>query len=283
MYIFRAVSDLQSFLAQQSRSIGFVPTMGALHEGHLSLIRTSLQENQCTVCSIYINPTQFNDPKDFQHYPVTLEKDIELLESAGTHILFLPSTEEIYPHGTKHLKQYAIGYLDTILEGPQRPGHFNGVCNVVHRLLDMVKPQNLYLGEKDFQQCAVIKQMVEQEHLPVQIHTCSTLRHEDGLAMSSRNARLSEEGRKIAGLIYRTLNRIRENLADQSFSTLKEVALKELRDHQFETEYLELADSSKLELISSPLPLKEMVLLIATRLEGIRLIDNLIIPPIDKR
>src|SRR5215468_2087012 len=174
MVIFKTARDLQGYLdkyRKKGKSIGFVPTMGALHDGHLSLLKSSKSHNTVTVCSIFVNPAQFNDPKDFKKYPTTLEQDIFKLETAGCDILFLPPVEEMYPNGIADKKQYDLGYLDTLLEGKFRPGHFQGVCMAVERLLEIVLPDNLYLGQKDFQQCMVINKLIQLMGKENQIHT----------------------------------------------------------------------------------------------------------------
>ena len=208
MILFKKITELTHFLAKKKKNgnlIGFVPTMGALHNGHLSLIAQCKMQNTITVSSIFVNPTQFNQAKDFEKYPVTLENDINLLEKAGCDVLFLPSVTEIYPNGIANLPQYQLGYLETVLEGKYRPGHFQGVCQVVHRLLDIVQPNNLYLGQKDYQQCMVIKKLVEITNLNINIVVGSTLREANGLAMSSRNMRLNDDERKKAVKIAETL------------------------------------------------------------------------------
>ena len=195
MILFKRSLELAKYLESRRNSglrIGFVPTMGALHNGHISLIKASMGVTDLTVCSIFVNPTQFNDPKDFKKYPITLEKDIYLLEKNGTHVLFLPDPAEIYPDGTHHLEHYDLGYLETILEGQYRPGHFQGVCQVMHRLLRIVGPTDLFMGEKDYQQCLVIKRLLETGGSQPSFHTCPTLRESDGLAMSSRLAGMVE-------------------------------------------------------------------------------------------
>lgn len=275
MHIFKRKSDLAHFLEHKSTSVGFVPTMGALHPGHISLINQSHADHAITVCSIYVNPTQFNNPVDFDTYPNTIVADIELLIDAHCDVLFLPSTDEMYPMGIHHIKQYELGYLNTILEGPNRPGHFNGVCAIVHQLLEAVLPNQLYLGEKDFQQCMVIKQLVSQLHLPVQITTCPTLREHDGLAMSSRNIRLSAQARKLAPLIYKTLQYIQQQANQLPFNIAQQQALHDLQAAGFHTSYLEIADANTLELLHEYDLNKSMVVLIATQLENVRLIDNL--------
>lgn len=274
MFIFKRIRDLQDFLQNQS-NIGFVPTMGALHEGHISLIHSSSKSCQISVCSIFVNPTQFNDPKDFEKYPITLEKDIEMLEMAGCDVLFLPQIAEMYPAGIQTIRQYNLGYLNTILDGAFRPGHFNGVCAIVHQLLLAVKPLHLFLGEKDFQQCMVIRQLVDQEQLPVQVHAMATLRMKSGLAMSSRNQRLSENGLQKAASLYQVLKEIGTGKHQHSFSDLRTKALQKLENEGFETEYLVLADANTLHFLDDFNHDVAMVVLIASKLESVRLIDNL--------
>ena len=275
MYIFTKIADLQQFLSSQLGSIGFVPTMGALHIGHLSLIEKSKSETNVTVCSIFVNPTQFNDKKDFDKYPNTIEADIEKLASVDTDVLFLPSVDEMYPNGTEKIKQYEIGYLDTVLDGKFRPGHFNGVCVVVHKLLDAVKPTHLFMGEKDFQQCLVVKRLLEIIKSDIQLITCPTRREPNGLAMSSRNERLSKGGREKASAIHYVLKSIKSEQTKSNFADLESRFVQYLDSNSFETEYILLADANTLELLSDFDPDKKMVVLIASKLEGVRLIDNL--------
>lgn len=275
MYIFKRIPDLQNYLAKQNESIGFVPTMGALHKGHISLMEKAKNENSLCVCSIFVNPTQFNDKKDFDKYPITLETDIAQLIEAKVDVLFLPEVEEMYPSGTASLKSYDIGYLDTVLDGKFRPGHFNGVCLIVHRLLEAVRPNQLYLGEKDFQQCLVIKQLVNQLHLPIQVNTCPTYREANGLAMSSRNARLSVKGKDEAGVIYKTLLSFKDNKERNSFKELHDQGIANLSALGFDVEYLLLANASNLFILDEFELDTPMVVLIAAKYEGVRLIDNL--------
>ncbi|HOZ52267.1 MAG TPA: pantoate--beta-alanine ligase [Chitinophagaceae bacterium] len=275
MYIFTKIADLQQFLSSQLGSIGFVPTMGALHIGHLSLIEKSKSETNLTVCSIFVNPTQFNDKKDFDKYPNTIEADIEKLASVDTDVLFLPSVDEMYPNGTEKIKQYEIGYLDTVLDGKFRPGHFNGVCVVVHKLLDAVKPTHLFMGEKDFQQCLVVKRLLEIIKSDIQLITCPTRREPNGLAMSSRNERLSKGGREKASAIHYVLKSIKSEQTKSNFADLESRFVQYLDSNSFETEYILLSDANTLELLSDFDPAKKMVVLIASKLEGVRLIDNL--------
>ncbi len=280
MIIFKKAADIGIFLQQKRQNnpkTGFVPTMGALHQGHISLIESARSENDLVVCSIFVNPTQFNDPKDFQNYPITIENDIDLLEKAGCDALFLPAVEEMYPAGLENKKTYALGYLETVLEGRYRPGHFQGVCQVVHRLLTIVPADRLYLGQKDFQQCMVIRKMIELENLPIETVICPTLRETDGLAMSSRNMRLDKEAREKAVEISRTLLHIKSSLKTGDLSELKTAAVEQLNRTGFKTDYVEIADADTLELIGRWDGKRKLVALCAAFLGEVRLIDNMLL------
>jgi pantoate--beta-alanine ligase len=280
MILFKKASDLTGYLQMaklNSTTSGFVPTMGALHSGHISLINRSRAANQLTIVSIFVNPTQFNDPKDFQKYPVTLEKDIAELEKAGTDILFLPSVEEIYPTGLQAEEKYELGYLETILEGKYRPGHFQGVCQVMHRLIDITRADNLYMGQKDYQQCLVIKKLLKLKNLPGTLHICPTLREADGLAMSSRNLRLNEEERSKATCIYKALDYLKQHLQPGPVDELESIANRFLTEQGFKTDYVEIADAETLELVSSWNGKARLTGLIAAFNNEVRLIDNMII------
>lgn len=280
MTIFKKVNDLQKFIAlcgERGKEAGFVPTMGALHKGHISLVEESKKNNKITVVSIFVNPVQFNDPKDYEKYPVTIENDILLLERAGCDILFLPPVQEIYPGGTRQVKKYDLGYLETVLEGKFRPGHFQGVCMVIERLLDIVKPHNLYLGRKDYQQCMVIKKLAELTGLDKTVHVqvCDTLREQDGLAMSSRNMRLNPEERVKAAKIYQALSTIKDTVSGGDLHTVERKAKQFLTENGFKTDYVEIADASDLSLIDHWDGKKKIVALIAAFLNDVRLIDNM--------
>ncbi|MDP4262068.1 MAG: pantoate--beta-alanine ligase [Bacteroidota bacterium] len=282
MILFKKKSDIRACLnamKQEGRKIGFVPTMGALHPGHLSLIERSREDTSITVCSIFVNPTQFNDPSDFEKYPVTIEKDILFLEAAGCDILFLPAVEEIYPAGEKPEKEhYDFGYLETIFEGKYRPGHFQGVCQVMHRLLDIVKPGNLYLGQKDYQQCMVITRLIEITGLlPLNTIICPTFREPDGLAMSSRNMRLNQEERGKAPAIYKALNYIKDNLHKGNLQAIKQTASANLSANGFRVDYIETADAATLQPVDEWDGKQKLVALAAAFLNEVRLIDNLLI------
>jgi pantoate--beta-alanine ligase len=279
MIIFKQADELSEYISRQKkagRQIGFVPTMGALHAGHLSLIDASEKKESLTVCSIFVNPTQFNNPEDYRLYPVTIEKDIERLVLAGCDVLFLPPVEEIYPAGyTK--KQYDLGRIETILEGFYRPGHFQGVCQVVERLLQIVQPDQLFLGQKDFQQCIVIKKLIgimgkEKE---IQLEIVPTLREKDGLAMSSRNLRLNNDQRSLAASIFEELSFIKNNLNRQPLNTLKDLAKQHLAQKGFVVDYVEIANAGDLSVSTNMN--ENPVALVAASVGNIRLIDNLVL------
>jgi pantoate--beta-alanine ligase len=280
MILFKKPEDLKKILAEKRKAglrYGFVPTMGALHKGHFSLITASQKENAITVCSIFVNPAQFNDPKDFEKYPVTVEKDIYMLETTGCDLLFLPSADDIYPGGVAGLEKYDLGFLETVLEGKYRPGHFQGVCQVMHRMLDIVMPDNLYLGQKDYQQCMVIKKLVELTGMTelTKVNICPTLREEDGLAMSSRNMRLNEEERKKAATVSKALNFIKENLKKDSLPNLKDKAGQMLRQAGFTVDYVEIADAAALSEIKNWDGRQKLVAAVAAFINEVRLIDNM--------
>ncbi len=282
MIIFKKIADLQHYLSQQKAagaSVGFVPTMGALHAGHASLVQKAKEQGHLVVCSIFVNPTQFNDIKDFEKYPVSIDQDIEMLIEIGCNALFLPSVAEIYPDGPANMQAWDFGYLDTVLEGAQRPGHFRGVGQVVARLLDAVNPDFLYLGQKDYQQCLVITQLLKftGKDAHTQLIICPTMREADGLAMSSRNRRLSEFQRPKAGVIYQCLVSIESKQNIASFATVQKECTDLLKDKGFDPEYIALADAHTLHLLEDYKAGTPMVALIAAKLGDVRLIDNLLI------
>lgn len=235
---------------QQGLSVGLVPTMGALHEGHASLIRQCVAENQLTVVSVFVNPTQFNDPKDLQHYPRTFEADAQLIASLGGDIVFAPSVEEIYPQEDKRVFSYPP--IDTVMEGARRPGHFNGVCQIVSKLFDMVSPDKAYFGEKDFQQIAVVRAMMRDLGYKFQLVPCLIVRETSGLALSSRNALMSEDERVLAANIYRTL---RESVVFSQAHTVEETqqfVVNQLNALEgLEVEYYEIVNGETLQTVTS--------------------------------
>lgn len=280
--LFKKSDDLQAFLSNKRQSgvpIGFVPTMGALHKGHISLIELSKKKKCLTVCSIFINPIQFNDPKDFEKYPVTLVSDLDLLIQSGCDVLYLPSVDEMYPEGLQTTREnIPLRGLDTILEGASRPGHFQGVAFVVKRLLERVQPDFLFMGQKDFQQVLVVREMIHHFKLPIRVISGPIIREETGLAMSSRNIRLSAPVRKKAGVIYAALKHIADNYYIRSWSELRQEAidmiLKELPDAGID--YLLSADIHTLKEIT-PTQDSPAVILTAIWVEGVRLLDNILV------
>jgi pantoate--beta-alanine ligase len=280
MIVFKKIEALSAFIKEKKSAgllIGFVPTMGALHKGHLSLINNSTSHNQLTVSSIFVNPTQFNQSKDFEKYPVTLERDIDLLEKAGCDVLFLPSVSEIYPAGFNNLPHYELGYLETVLEGQYRPGHFQGVCQVVHRLLTIVQPDYLYLGQKDYQQCMVIKKLIDSTGLKVNLVIGPTLREDSGLALSSRNMRLNEKEKELAVRISETLLFIKKEIRPGFVGDLTDRATQYLSAEGFKVDYAAIASADTLALIDNWDGRQPLVALIAATLNEVRLIDNMLL------
>lgn len=279
MFIFKTVQDLQKhiqYLQQQGKTVGFVPTMGALHQGHLSLIKASQKQCDVTVCSIFVNPTQFNDAKDLEKYPRTIEADIDLLNSVKTDILFLPNVDAVYPKNLDTNIDLDFGTLDKLMEGEHRPGHFAGVAQVVKRLLDIVTPNELFMGQKDYQQFCICRSMIEQLNLPTEIVMCPIVREENGLAMSSRNVRLTEKEKEIALNIYRVLKATKERFSPSNIEETKKIAIAELNNiPEFRLDYFEIADGKTL------LPATEnstsIVACAAVFVGEVRLIDNLVI------
>ncbi len=280
MKLFKKAADIRDFIAARKKErgkIGFVPTMGALHEGHLSLVRQAREAGELVVCSIFVNPIQFNDQDDFEKYPSTLEQDINQLEQAGCDIVFMPAIPEIYPNGYRHPHVYPLGYLETVLEGKYRPGHFQGVCMVVERLLTVIDPAHIYLGQKDFQQCLVIRELIRLIGSKAETVICPTIREKDGLAMSSRNLRLNIAERSMAARIYETLEFIRAGIRTGYLQDLKERARQYLTAAGFRVDYVEIADADTLELQEEWDGRKPLVILVAAFLHEVRLIDNMLI------
>ncbi len=283
MILYKNASDISRYLSEKSASgqnIGFVPTMGALHDGHLGLIRHSKLTTHITVCSIFVNPTQFNDPGDFAKYPSTLDNDLYLLEKAGCDLVFLPPVTEIYPDGTTLPASYRLGYLETILEGRYRPGHFQGVCQVIDRLLGIIRPGTLFLGQKDYQQCMVIKKLISLKQYPVSTQIVPTFREDSGLALSSRNLRLSPEQKKAAAGLYRSLQFLKAKVLAGPLRSLLREAEKIVTDAGFSAiDYISLANRDTLEEIGEWDGQIPLVALGAAFMGDVRLIDNLILHP----
>ncbi|MDR0438424.1 MAG: pantoate--beta-alanine ligase [Bacteroidales bacterium] len=275
MILCRTKTELQDALKAQGANpiIGFVPTMGALHEGHLSLVRQARRENEVVVVSVFVNPIQFNNSEDLEKYPKDLECDLDLLKDVGSTIVFAPENAEMYPENPTEV--YNFGTLETVMEGAFRPGHFNGVAVVVKRLFDLVKPTTAYFGEKDFQQLAIIRALVEQENLAVEIVGCPTVREHDGLAMSSRNTQLSEEDRRIAPQIHKILRDCRDLMDVFTPAQLKEFAEDQLQKiPRTKLEYFEIVNAKTLQPIEKWKDCRRRVACVAIWLGDVRLIDN---------
>jgi pantoate--beta-alanine ligase len=277
MKVFYQINDIRASISDFNNSkltIGFVPTMGALHEAHLSIVKRAKQENSLSVCSIFINPIQFNNKEDFVHYPRNLDSDIRLLESVGCDILFAPSEEEVYPEPDKSI--YDLGGLDKSMEGLYRPGHFNGVATIVKKLIDIVTPDKVYFGEKDFQQLAIMKYFVKKNKIPVEIISFETMREPDGLAMSSRNVRLNPKERQVAPLIYKVLLKAKKMAAKNEPLIIKKWVRKEINNCPLmKLEYFEIVDMETLEPVKIFNYPGKCVACIAVYLGNVRLIDNI--------
>ena len=281
MKVFEKVSELQEHLndlTKSGKSVGFVPTMGALHQGHVSLVTRCVAENDVCVVSIFVNPIQFNNPEDLHNYPRTIDKDLELLEKTGCDVVFAPTESEVYPKPDTRV--FDLGFLDTVMEGKQRPGHFQGVAKVVSRLFEIVKPHNAYFGEKDFQQIAVIRHMVNLVGLSVNIVSCPILREADGLALSSRNLLLTPDHRKNAPLIAKTLLEARNKKAQMSVKELTKWVVDQINANPYlEVEYFEIANAKTFEILSNWQPNEVAVGCITVKAGKVRLIDNVMFDP----
>lgn len=258
--------------------IAFVPTMGALHQGHLALINHAQTLADVVVCSIFVNPTQFNDPGDLAKYPRTFEKDQALLQAADCNLLFHPTVDEMYGQSEKW--QLDLGHLDRVLEAKRRPGHFQGVTQIVYKLFDAVQPDVACFGQKDFQQYKVVSYMVGKLRLPVVLEMCPTIREPGGLALSSRNARLSVSGRQQALALYRTLQQMQADFGKKSLSALRKGAVHALTHSPgVELEYIEIYDADTFQAARGATGHQTLVALVAAWVDGVRLIDNLILTP----
>jgi pantoate--beta-alanine ligase len=277
MVLFNEILPLQSYLSEfkGSSKIGFVPTMGALHRGHLSLVERAKKENDLVVASIFVNPTQFDRAEDLLKYPKTLESDIQLLNSVGCDVIFAPTVQEMYPEKIASQKFNFAG-LDAVMEGKFRLGHFDGVGTVVKRLFDIVKPDNAYFGEKDYQQLMIVKKMVETEKITVNIIGCRISREPDGLAMSSRNKRLTEVQRLEAPLIYKSLQKAKAMFPDNDLEKIKEMVNDKFFGNEIlKLEYFEIADATTLMPADKKTEDKKYRGFIAVFADTVRLIDNI--------
>lgn len=267
--------ELQQYVAsaqKENKTIGLVPTMGALHEGHMSLVRRARKENDVVVASVFVNPIQFNNPEDLAKYPRTVDADLEKLRDAGTDVAFVPSVEEMYPEPVHDV--YSFGPLEEVMEGPRRPGHFSGVAVVLRRLFELARPSKAYFGEKDFQQVAIVRDLLRQLHSHIQLVPCPIVRAEDGLALSSRNMRLGDAERRVAPLIYATLKETallsdRLDVADAKAFAIGKLKLCKV----FEPEYFEIVNDETLQPVSRWDEAKGIVGCITVWLGGVRLID----------
>lgn len=281
MLIFKQIKDLQRYLqapAVKTRGIGFVPTMGALHQGHLSLIAQSRKGCGVTVCSIFVNPTQFNDKSDFDKYPNTIARDIEMLIDAGCDVLFLPTVKEMYPDGLEDKKPLNFGYVAETLEGEHRPGHFAGMVQVVEKLLRIVKPHKLYMGQKDYQQQLIVRHLIRKRRLHTELIMGATLREKDGLAMSSRNVRLDAEARALSVELSKTLKTAKREIRSTKYE-VNAIALRGTEHLKsipgIALEYFEIRNAETLKPATTRKEKK--VALVAAKIGGVRLIDNMLV------
>lgn len=270
----KSVHNLIVKLKKTGKTIGFVPTMGALHQGHISLVEQSLKENDFTLVSVFINPTQFNNSEDLKKYPITTDNDIEILKKHGADAVYFPKVEDIYPNGLTS-EHYEFDGLEMQMEGKFRPGHFDGVATVIRRFFEIVQPLNAYFGEKDFQQLRIVQELVKNFHLPIQIVPVAIKREEDGLAMSSRNVRLTESQRKESPIIYQILLQAKEYLKNHSIEETKKFVEEKFKETSFELEYFEIADEKNLLPAKEKLKDQKLRAFIAVFADEVRLIDNL--------
>lgn len=279
MKIIRTLYDMTEFTVRQrdrGASVGFVPTMGALHEGHMSLVEKAVKENAVTVVSVFVNPVQFNNPDDFAKYPRTEEEDFKLLAAAGVDAVFAPTAEEMYPADKENCKEYNLGNVAEVMEGKYRPGHFQGVARVLDILFRLVNPRRAYFGEKDFQQIAVVRNLIKNEGIDVEIVACPIKRASDGLALSSRNSRLDEEQRKLAPEIYATLKYSVEYSRDHSVQATHDTVVERIDAIPgMRVEYFEIVDARTLSPIDEWEESNWIVGCITVYCGDVRLIDNI--------
>lgn len=275
MQVIKSIYELEHIRSSISNNqqLGLVPTMGALHAGHLSLLEKAKEQSDYIMVSLFVNPLQFNDSKDFDKYPKQVEKDLMLLEKAGCDMVFIPDTAEMYSE--KPTLSFQFGYLEDIMEGYYRPGHFNGVAIVVSKLLHLTRPHKAFFGEKDLQQLRVIQCLVKDLSMPVEIIPCSTLREEDGLAMSSRNMRLNESQRKRALLLYKSLCKAQDLLGKLPHEEIEALIQKDFASEKLE--YFNIVEKDSLKKCSDPFQNKAIALCVAAFIDEIRLIDNIIV------
>lgn len=277
MILIKNLSDALSLVEQQKKSgqkIGYVPTMGALHNGHISLVKQSVKENDFTIVSVFVNPTQFNNPDDLKKYPRTEDADIDLLSQSGCDAIFFPQVEDIYPEGESSDK-FSFDGIENQMEGKFRPGHFDGVATVVKRFFEIIHPDKAYFGEKDFQQLRVIQELVKKLNLTLEIVPVSIMRETDGLAMSSRNIRLTKEMREEARKIYQILSEAKDFLKFSSIEATKKFVEEKFKHTKLDLEYFEIADEKTLHSASEKKSNQNLRGFIAVFAGEIRLIDNI--------
>jgi pantoate--beta-alanine ligase len=276
MEIYKTIFEIGDFVKKaksENKCIGFVPTMGALHKGHLSLLNESKNKTDLSIVSIFVNPTQFNNQQDYIKYPRFFDKDLELLKSSGCDVVFLPSEEEMYPEPDNRI--FELGYLEGIMEGKFRPGHFQGVVKIVSKLFNIVSPDFAFFGQKDFQQLAIVKKLVQLMNSSVKIISCPIVREDNGLAMSSRNQRLSDEEFSQASIIYKTISRIPEMISTQDLSIIKKYVKENIDTNPlFQTEYVEIVDSESLKVVENIKNHASITCCVAVFCGQVRLIDN---------
>lgn len=280
MFIFKRVQQIRDWVESRKNEglkVGFVPTMGALHYGHLSLVERSTEETDVTIVSIFVNPKQFNDPEDLRKYPRPIEADLKMLYEGGVDMVFLPDVEDIYPAGDHKTIDFDPGPAAEAMEGKFRPGHFIGMSEVVYRLLRITSPDSLFMGQKDFQQFSIIRKLIADFHMPIQLVMCPTVREANGLAMSSRNVRLSPEARDKAGVIFNILSSGKMLFEQKTPARdVQQIALDALRKVNFDPEYFEVVNGYTLEPVQHMEDADQIVACCAVKVEGVRLIDNMI-------
>ncbi len=284
MKVFKEAQELQAYLGgykEKGKEIGYVPTLGALHEGHMSLVRKSKKRSDITVVSIFVNPTQFNEKSDLAKYPRTYEADAKMLKEEGCEVLFYPSVETVYPDGMEHGPELDLKGMDSLLEGAFRPGHFDGVLQVVERLLRLVQPDQLYMGQKDFQQFTLIGHMIRQLQIPTELVVCPIKRESHGLAMSSRNVRLRPQERQDAAIIYKTLNYVHRKFKKDDAKACEAYAMNRFRKAGFRPEYFRIVDGISLLDVKHFTQSDYIVACTAVWIGEVRLIDNKILKKVN--
>src|SRR6188768_402815 len=280
MFISKRVPHVREWIAKHKRentALGFVPTMGALHDGHISLVQKSKSQCDLTLVSVFVNPLQFNDPEDLKKYPRPVESDIEKIYRAQADVLFLPDVVDVYPQDEHDIVNFDPGPMGEVMEGKFRPGHFKGVAEVVYRFLKIIEPDKLYLGQKDFQQVAIIRKLISDLNLPVEVVVGPTLRESNGLAMSSRNMRLTDQGKEEAAILFKTLTSGKKYFDHgEAPALIVQHAMQAFREKNMEPEYFEIVDGKTLQPYDGTMESNFVVACCAVKVEGIRLIDNVI-------